>query len=54
MDNNIAASPADFSKAFDFLDSNKKPEPLQDDFALLNAASDVFTKFGIVAKSQVL
>ena len=52
LDNNIPASAAEFRRAFNFLEG-KAADQLQEDYALLNAASAIFTKLGIVARSEV-
>lgn len=52
MDNNIPSTGAEFRRAFSFLEG-KNTAPLQADYALLNAASTILTKFGIVAESRV-
>jgi hypothetical protein len=57
LNNNVMASAKDFAAAFDPLRSspgNVKPQrPLPQDLALLQEASDLLTKFHIVAPSQV-
>ena len=56
--NNIKAGGKEFRKAFSFLDSNNKSPsagaPLKEDLALLDGVSDIFTKLGVVAKSEVI
>jgi hypothetical protein len=52
MDNNVKASGRDFRRAFEFLEGKPKAK-LQDDYSLLNIASELLTKFGIVAESRV-
>jgi hypothetical protein len=60
LNNNIKATPGDFREAFEVLANNPqsgKPivpqRPLAEDLALLQKASDVLTKFGIVDVSKV-
>ena len=60
LNNNIKATPADFKEAFEVLANDPlsgKPvtpqRPLAEDLALLQKASDVLTKFGIVDVSKV-
>lgn len=57
LNNNIRASASDFSRAFDVLRSSpgkvRQQRPLAEDLVLLQEASDVLTKFGIVSSSRV-
>jgi hypothetical protein len=57
LNNNVKATPAQFRAAFDVLSSKpgklKKQRPLIEDLALLQEASDVLTKYGIVGPSKV-
>lgn len=59
LTNNVKASPKEFSAAFDVLrnDPMRKKvvdqRALAEDLALLQKASDLLTKFGVVAQSQV-
>jgi hypothetical protein len=59
LNNNVAATPKDFRAAFDVLASDpqqgivKSQRPLPEDLALLQKASDLLTKFGVVGPSKV-
>jgi hypothetical protein len=57
LNNNLKAGPKEFSAAFDMLRSTpgkRYPQrPLPEDLALLQKASDLLTKFGVVGPSQV-
>jgi hypothetical protein len=57
LNNNIHASPKEFSAAFDVLRSTPQKtysqRPLPEDLALLQKASDLLTRFGIVGPSKV-
>jgi len=57
LNNNVMASPAQFRAAFDVLSSQpdnlKKQRPLVEDLALLQEASDILSKFGVVGPSKV-
>jgi hypothetical protein len=57
FENNILASSKDFRKAFQFLEAKPKsslsPQPLDEDSALLRAASEQLTRFGVVAPPKV-
>jgi hypothetical protein len=59
LNNNIKAGPKEFSTAFDMLRSmppGKQPypqRPLTEDLALLQKASDLLTRVGVVGPSQV-
>jgi len=57
LENNIKANPKQFRAAFDPITSStqgvKSQRALAEDLALLQTASDVLTKFGIVSASQV-
>jgi len=59
LNNNVKATPKQFRAAFDVLTSDgkqgnfKNQRPLEEDLALLQKASDLLTKFGVVAASQV-
>lgn len=53
FENDVKASRSDFRKAFRFLEGQKPPADIEDDLFLLNLLSDIFTKVGIVAPSQV-
>lgn len=60
LENNIAAGPEEFRKAFDVLENNpsvgkeiKPQRPLAEDLALLQEASDILTRFGVVGPSKV-
>ena len=60
LDNDIAAGPAEFRKAFDVLENNPiegkaiiPQRPLAEDLALLQEASDLLTKFGVVGPSKI-
>eukprot|EP00980_Cylindrotheca_fusiformis_P001464 scaffold345_cov134-Cylindrotheca_fusiformis.AAC.75 len=57
LNNNVKASASDFSGAFDVLRSSpgkiRQQRPLAEDLALLQDASDVLTRLGIVEASRV-
>jgi len=57
LNNNVKATPKQFSKAFDALRSRpgslKSQRPLAEDLALLQKASDILTDFGVVGVSKV-
>jgi hypothetical protein len=58
LNNDIKATPKDFRGAFDVLRSRGpgsivSQRPLAEDLALLQKASDLLTKFGVVGQSQV-
>jgi len=59
LNNNVKATPKQFRAAFDVLTSDakqgniKNQRPLEEDLALLQKASDLLTKFGVVAASKV-
>lgn len=60
LNNNIKATKADFKEAFEVLANNPKTgkpvvtqRPLAEDLALLQTASDILTKYGIVGPSEV-
>ena len=58
LSNNVKASASEFRQAFDVLRSSpgivqKQQRPLAEDLALLQQASDLLTKFGIVGPSLV-
>lgn len=61
LNNNIKATPKEFRAAFDVLQSegsginisSGQRAPLAEDLALLQKASDVLTKYGVVGQSQV-
>jgi len=59
LNNYVQAGPKEFSQAFDVLRSNPNEgvvfpqRALAEDLALLQEASDLLTKFGVVAESQV-
>ena len=54
--NNVKASGKEFRRAFSFLErkSNNPTGAMKEDLALLNGVSDIFTKLGVVAKSEVV
>ena len=57
LNNNLRVGPKEFSAAFDVLRSTPQrvypQRPLPEDLALLQKASDLLTKFGVVGPSQV-
>ena len=60
LENDISARPEQFRKAFDVLENNpsmgkeiRPQRPLPEDLALLQEASDILTKFGVVGPSKV-
>jgi hypothetical protein len=64
LNNNVKATPKDFRAAFDVLRKSRgrpvgasssiaSQRPLAEDLALLQKASDLLTKFGVVGPSQV-
>jgi hypothetical protein len=59
LNNNVKADPKAFRAAFDVLRSDpsngnlKSQRPLAEDLALLQKASDLLTKVGVVGKSQI-
>ena len=57
LNNNIKTTPQEFSAAFDVLRSQPgtitNQQPLAEDLALLQKASDLLTKFGVVGPSLV-
>lgn len=55
LENNIKANGKEFREAFNFLENNKdsKARPLPEDLNFLNVVSDICTKFGIVAPSEI-
>jgi hypothetical protein len=59
LNNDVRATPEQFRKAFQVLGNNAdsgalySQRPLAEDLALLQKASDILTKFGVVSESQV-
>lgn len=51
MENDVTSTPADFRRAFSFLESDNPPgpKPTEGDFFLLDFVSELFTKIGIIA-----
>lgn len=55
LENNIKSNGKEFREAFNFLEQNKesKARPLPEDLNFLNIISDICTKYGIVAASEI-
>jgi hypothetical protein len=51
MENDVTTTPADFRRAFTFLESDTPlgPQPTDKDYFLLDFVSELFTKIGIIA-----
>jgi Domain of unknown function (DUF4336) len=54
LNNNVKATPREFSEAFSVLRGTQQPQrPLAEDLALLQKASDLLTQYGVVSPSLV-
>jgi hypothetical protein len=54
LNNNVKATPREFSEAFSVLGGTQLPQrPLTEDLSLLQKASDLLTKYGVVSPSLV-